>query len=581
MSSISIFRDFKSAELFRNKYRRSQGIYEMWDANLHHGDIRPFACPKTICEDARKLNRLFYLPECECHGFPDGRDIVQGFCDNQFFHVDNGVLRQATTEELCLSRPMCRAGVPFQPQSPTVSRPKPCNNESCEGVAVSYVITYVTEHSGIRVEGSPSPASNPIASNGDVPGVSVTWADAPLDYCIVATRLYRTTTTFEDKEITPTSSEYVLVAEFSGTGVRTFVDDVSTADTGQPLMTYNPMRFPAPTNIVSLARTSDGIVVADTNRVYISLAGEPMFTFDGVVEVEDTILHIEALNNTIFVFTDRYPVKIGFSSSEVLQIDRQVINRNLPLKSKKSVSNYNGLIFFASEYSLYVWDTGKYGQDITSPVTALFTPEQWKNIDPTTVAGIAYEYGYIFTSESIDYSLMLEFSGDGVDSINGTSIMPISYINPHVFGLDYDGHIIYQEGPEIKRWDWRRDACTGMNINDHVRPVVCEMCDCCPWHVKVYLDNEGKNHFSHMRVEWDERSAPKIDLSFHVHEFGREIDRADILEVISSRGFGVPYHNTSYQSCYAYLTGCAIMHEVRFATSANELVYSSNANVET
>ena len=51
------------------------------------------------------------------------------------------------------------------------------------------------------------------------------------------------------------------------------------------------------------------------------------------------------------------------------------------------------------------------------------------------------------------------------------------------------------------------------------------------------------------------------------------------MEVISSRAFGLPFRNVSYQSCYAHITGSGIMHEVKFGTSAQEVSYNQTQNV--
>ncbi len=577
MSSTVVYNNFVSPTFWRNRFRRT--VFEIWDANLHHGDVRPFACPTEVCASGT-LRKLYYQPECPCHGFSDDRDIVQGFCDLQHFHILNGRLHQATTTELCAGHSGCLAGAPFLNGRPNAGGS--CG--SCDGTAVSYVVTFVTEHAGIQVEGAPSKPSFPVTSGGDVPGVGVSWGAAPPGHCVVATRLYRVVSSFEDgtTEVPFVGSEFVFVREFQGGGGGLFADNVPTADTGGPLVTYDPMAFPAPDHLIGVARTTDGIAVADSNRVYVSVAGQPQFTFDGVVEVEDTIRAIRAIGNQIFVFTDNRPVKVGYQLKDgAMALDRQVLNRHLPLLSKRSLSIFSNSIYFSSTHSLYRWDTGVYGKDLNAALTSLVTPEQWLNIDPDSIVGTAYELGYIFSSDEIDFSLMVEFERSGTDTVNGTSMMPISYIaSPNAFSTDHDGHIIYQENNAVYRWDWRRRVCSTFQPHDHVRPVACEQCECCPWQLKLYYDNEGKNHFSHMRVEWDERSADGLDVSFHAFEFGREVDISETMKIISSRGFGIPT-NRGYQTPYANLIGCAIMHEVRFATSAQELVSTSNRLLQT
>ena len=585
MTTTAIFRNLKQTNFSRNKFSRGSTL-EIWDANLHHGDVRPFACPEIACEDVGPLKTLYPLPDCKCLGFEDCRDIVRGFCKDQHFYIDpeEGCLRVATEDELCNGEPNCLAGAPFNKEAPTVEGN--CNDEACDVVPISYVTTYVVEHAGVQTESAPSPPSDPVASTGATPNnvVTITPSTGIDDYCVVETRLYRVESTFEDgtDSIPAEGSEYVLVATFPGVFSGTFTDNVSTDQTGYPLTTYEPMAFPAPKGLCGLARTEDGIVVADKCRVYISESGSAQFTWDGVVEVEDEIRAIRTVGNTIFVFTDNYPVKIGYRHNDgIMSVDRQVVDRRLPLCSVKSLSVYGGAVYFASTHSLYRWDTGGYGSDIRSAMTSMLTPEQWKNIGCESVTGEAYEFGYIFSSDKMDYSLMVEWGEDGTDTSAGTHIMPISYINAEAFATDYEGNIVYQQDGNVYCWDWRRCICdeSEFDIGDHIIPPLAERCDCCPWRALLYVDNEGKNRFSKMRVEFDER-AGSVFVDFYLKRFGKETKITDEpLEVVCVRGFSLPKYCSSQTFCIE-LTGCGIMHEVRLATSYQELVNSSNNQVE-
>lgn len=584
MATLTTFKNLANVSPWRNKYLRSRGIFDIRDANLHHGDIRPFACPELLCENVGDFEFLYPIDNCSCLGFSDRRKVVKGFCPDQYFFIKGGYLRWADGEQLCRKVGVCRAGSPFNPLAPSAT--SDCREGACGAATVSYVITYVTRSGkrGPLVEGPPSPASAPIPIGCSSPRATVSWGDAPDGYCIVATRLYRTEGDFGEGGGANASvnAEWVLVAEFPGGEGRVFEDGYTAAETSYPLMTYSPMAFPAPGNLVDLARSEDGLVVADSHRIYISVNGSPQFTWDGVVEVEDEIVRIEVVKDNLYVFTTCHPVVLKHATDKngEMKVVRRVLERNLPLASWHSLSVYRDSIIFASTYSLYQWRTSRFDENIDSLLKPLLTPEQWKNIDPYSVRGTQYEYGYIFFSDALPYSLMLEFVEDGTDTVQETHIMPITYIKPKCFGTDCEGNIIYNENGNFYTWDWRRDVCSPFDAFDHVRPVVCEQCECCPWSVKLFFDNEGKNHFSHMRVEWDERSAPNLWVSFHIHEFGREIDRTEKMEIISSRGFGIPFNNVSYQSCYAHITGCGIMHEVKFATSAHELAYDQNNAVQ-
>ena len=162
---------------------------------------------------------------------------------------------------------------------------------------------------------------------------------------------------------------------------------------------------------------------------------------------------------------------------------------------------------------------------------------------------------------------MLEFQQGGNDTLNLNSAMPITYAKADVYATDKDGHIVYQRDGDVYRWDWRRETCR-FQLQDNAVPDACDKC--CPWLVELYHDSEGKNRLTHMRVEWDERSDTRgIQVEWKRQDFGQEEVLAT-MEVVSSVGFGLP-REVSSNSYSATLTGCGIMHEVKFATSRAEL----------
>lgn len=188
MTTTVRFNKFKAPNFSIGRYQRRE--FKIFDANLHHGDVRPFACPELVCDSLPNYSMLYPLPKCECLGFgEDVTGIVEGFCPNQYFLVSDGKLYQSTTETLCQGDFDCLAGSPFQPNPPIAEGS--CNPEQCDGHATAYVVTYVTNHAGVRVESAPSPASNVVATTGDRPNVQVTWDNPPNGYCISSTRLYR------------------------------------------------------------------------------------------------------------------------------------------------------------------------------------------------------------------------------------------------------------------------------------------------------------------------------------------------------------------------------------------------------
>ena len=572
-----MFRNFRSVNLLHTRYAR-RGEFEIWDANLHDNGIRPFACPVVMCEGVGETQSLYPLRDCDCLGFMSEVQPVQGYRPLQHFFIQQGRMRQATEDQLCVGDNGCLAGVP-QPDAPSAQS----NCHGCDGVGVAYTITYVSEHNGILVEGPPSQPSDVVATSGDFPAVVVSFPTPPDDYCLTSMNVYRVESKFEDgmSEMPIVGSEFVLVGTVAATDI-VFFDLTSSCNSGYPLTTHDPKVFPAPHGISFITRTEDSVVVADEHRVYISTPGQPQFGTDGVVNIEDEIRCIQSIGNTIFVLTDNYPVKIKYRITEgMLSIKRETIRRRLPLTSYKSVSTYGSRVYFASEYSLYSWDIGGYGSDVKSTLNELMTPHQWKMIDPNSVVGTAYEYGYMLSSKKLKHSLMLEFGGDGTDTRMMTSLMPISYIDADVMHTDYDGHIIYRQGDKMYRWDYREQSfCDDTALQDSDKRKMCD--ECCPYTIYLYADSEGKNHFRVMRVEWDECSAYGLELSFRQEHFCKVDDlvtQDEPLKVVSSRAFNIPWF-VSAQAHSARIKGCGTIHDVRFATAFADLVNEGNNNVE-
>ena len=586
MSNLAIFNNFKPINLKRNPFLR-EGEYALWDANLHHNDLRPFACPQVICEGSTATT-LYPLPDCCCAGFDNCSDPVKGFCHNQHFYIQEGRLYQAETEDLCGDLGEgCLAGAP-KPKPPIVPNPE-CSTDACDAVTYHYVMTYTTSHAGVQVESTPSEPFFGVVANGHRPNVVVTWEEPPAGYCIVAINLYRTESEFEDgtTNMPIEGAEFLYVGTVPVGGATFFIDSLPTEETGYPLVTGHPETHPAPEGIKYLARTEDGIVVADDCRVYISRPGEPMFAYDGIVSIDDEILGLEAIGNTIFVFTDNYPVRIQYKHSEgVMTIDRVTVRRRLPLKSRASIAAYGERIYFAAEHGLYAWDIAGYGADIRLVSQELFTPEQWRMIDPDSLVGTAYEFGYLLFSHGLGHGLMLEFGRDGTDTPNLSSVMPISArlltngrtdklvdkgLRIEAMAVTYDGHFVYRICDEVYGWDWRRDVCR-REIHEPNKGR-----DCCPWTARLYYDSEGKNEFSAARWEFDERTGSGIQMAFNEGYFGHHIT-LDEFEVVESRAFGICGYSSA-QTHWIEAQSCVVAHEFRMATSYSELVSRANRNV--
>lgn len=565
MSNLAVLTNFRHVNLSKNKFTRN-GEWAIIDANLEHGDLRPFAAPEPACEDTPAGTKVLYpVPDCCCHSFQHCAEPVKGFCQDQHFHLsETGTLEVATTDELC-TRESCTAGSPV-PLAPPVATSN-CTGQ-CDSTPVAYVITYVTRNGGLEVEGSPSLPSDLVVGDGHIPNTTVSFDAPPTDdgHCYIAVRVYRIESDFEDgtTNMPIIGGEWALVAEFPAEAT-TFIDDTPTDETGQPLLTSHPARFPAPTNLVSLTRTENGIAVADANRVYISLPGQPMFSYDGVVQIDDEIKVIRAIGDTIFVLTDNKPVRIEYKHTDgIMDVRRTTTHRSLPLRSRGTVSVYGSELYFASEFSLLVWSIAGYGADIKDALQGVMSREQYHRLDPDSLVGCAYEYGYLLASKKVPYSFMIERIGT-----DQPTLMPISYVHPDTVTTTHSGKFIYVCNGTTYEWDYRRDICDESDLFDPERSP-----DCQPFTACLQYASTGKNRFNVARVEWDNRTASHVDFSIHEDHYGN----ASMLgrySVVSSRAFGICGY-TSSDNHYIEISSCGIVHEVRLGTAYADLVGRSN-----
>ena len=557
--------NFREVNLTRNRYLRP-GEWAITDANMEHGDLRPFASPQKVCDAVPNTKVLYPLPECCCLSFQECADPVKGFCYEQHFFLEDGFLRQGTEEELCEGL-SCLAG-PSIPNQPLATAS--CSGTQCDGHGVSYVRTFVSTHAGVDTESSPSRPSTIVVGQGETPNIQVVWTDtAPEDRCITAQRIYRVESDYEDgtTSMPVDGAEWMLVAELEP-DVLEFFDDVPTAETTYPLTTSHPMRYAAPQELVSLTRTEDGIAVADNNRVFISMPGQAMFTFDAVVQVEDNIQAIRAIGNIIFVITDNYPVRIEYKHAEgLMNINRTTTYKHMPLRSRASLSTYATEVYWASEFMLARWSIAGYGADIKDALGGVFTREQYKRLHPASIVGTAHEFGYLLHSKKLDYSFLIE--NIGTDS---PSLMPITYVKPDVVTLTKSGKFLYTQGNCVIEWDYRRDICDDSDLFDPERST-----DCQPWSARLQFETTGKNRFKVARVSWDNRTAAYVDFSVYEGHHGVDSLLANY-EVISSRGFGICGY-TSADDHYVKMTSCGIVHEVRLATAFADLVGRSNQDI--
>ena len=579
MSDSVIFNNWRAVSSYISRWRRSGDAVEIWDADTRYNDIRPFACP-VQCNTA-KVQTLYPLSSCPCFGFPFKTNVCQSHMADIHWFLMDGFLREASTEELCAGNYGLLAGVPAPERAPVSS----ASCGSCDAVALSHVYTFVSERNGRIVESAPSPAAFSTSANGMTPNATLSDMDLPPagDWGITGKRIYRLIQAHaESNQIASDQSEFVLAGR-TDSEATIYQDDVSESDTLEPLLTYHPVRFPAPGNLIGLTKLSDRIAVADNHRVYVSLPAEAMFTFDGVVEIEDTIKAINAIDDIILVLTDRHPYIINVSTSNGLAAGRTMLEVVINFSHFDTLSIFNNTVTFAGEYGLYIWN----GRSITALSESYFTPVDWKHIAKKRLVGTAFEYGYLLWSEALGCSLLFDYPFDAwmnESKAKGT-VMPITFVTDiNSAAVSRNGHILYAKKEGVYEWDFRRDVCN-YTVFDANKQAPCDWCETCDWKVKLYYNSRGKNSFRFVRIFFDERSGRPINLSYYPIEHGKRItDETDYdLEVISSHSIRLPWSQISYQEFIMELTGNVVMDAVVISSTnhgTSKMVYDRSTGEE-
>ena len=240
---------------------------------------------------------------------------------------------------------------------------------------------------------------------------------------------------------------------------------------------------------------------------------------------------------------------------------------------------YNSRVWFAAKNGLFQWDLSGYGADLKRIDPEVMSLEMWRELAMAPIHGVAFNEGYLFYATSIYTAYLLREIGDGYD------IMPLTFLPMKNPCLDDYESVIYEDmwTGQSMRWPIvSTDVCSSTlpkeeGDNRH-RKMMCNDTDYVPYHVELYNDEERRTSYRVARVEWDERTADHVSVTFVESYFGDEKD-IGYVEAVSSVPFAFP-GGRSNQTVIVKLEGYGTVHEVRLATSRRELISQSNRSVE-
>lgn len=559
--SLTVLRSFKAPRVERAAHNRGPALFAV-NVDMRDGSLRPFLCPTDG---------------------PVLENGVRSWCDTYQYRLLLGRLVDSDG----------KLAAPDQPvQAPETAGAAPATKvlDKLDSHAQTHLVTFcytVVTHdvNGVPVESGPSPAMDGWIDVGVTDGditLIIPYSDTsqlrnPRFRVYVSDVVDHDMT--EGGEINIKGGDWVLLGETTTGSLTVNAHDWSENNiAGDLLRTSDPYMYPAPADLVALARSEDNIIVADKHRVYVSENGEPLFTAQATVDVEDEIVGIEAFADQVFVLTKGRPVLVKFQSGvNGVNVNRSTINRNLPATG--GVSAYGTSVWFISEEGLFQWDTAGYGADVRDITSQTLLPEHWRVIHDADAAGVAVPDGYVAYFPGVDMAYYWRLAGERWE------IMPLDFLNMSGQPIYKDGRIHYFDRSGVaKQWAiYHKEVkwcdVPGLPYNGEVGNHVCEEDRFCPYLYEAIIDEEGRSAHTVARVEFDERSSESVQFTILDDYFGERKERATV-EVLSSRTFNLPAYRAN-QTVVLRIEGRATVSEVRLANSRREMVNRSNRAVDT
>ena len=468
-------RNFKGlAPRLHSRLKEATYADAVTDAKLWDGTIRNFPCPTIHCEIGQSIQSITPIPDCPCLTWPTKVDIVID-CDLVYFTGD-GKPQIATFSDLCQGK-SCGWCVPC-PKSAPKAVFTVCDNDKARYVAYTY--TRLKKVGNRIFESALSPPTQLISVCSDSE-VKLSGLSSEGD-CTAGFRIYRAESGLKFGELeTPVNDAWLFVGETTATEFTNKLkfDQCEPAD---------PMLHEAgcpPDNLHSLRMTESGVMVGlSGDELWYTYPGDPMswgkHRRRKIRSVWGKPLRLEVHKDDVYVLTDKFPInyRVQLQDSGV-QLQRNLINKYLPLVSIQSVSSgYQGVVY-ASDTGLILLHGGE-AQSITSP---WFNRDQWRRLKPETLAGVVHDDAYIMSTE-VD-AFLFEF-GDGVYANNENSDLIGLNLGGHIIGASsmYAADAVYwsKEGV-VYRWDWEE-----MEAGNHKDSENLEK-PCCPFFYRPSIED--------------------------------------------------------------------------------------------
>lgn len=308
-----------------------------------------------------------------------------------------------------------RLGIPAPETAPYISGASSCERDSD---ARSYVYTYVN-HWG--EESAPSEPSNVITVSDGTDVTLTNIAQPDIEYDIDHINIYRAVTAIKTygEQQQKFNTSYLFVDSIP-LGSTTYIDKLSMTGLGSALETLDVLEPPAAlTNLVAF---DDVVRLAGTvkNKIYFS---EYFQLYNWPVRYEmtldDTIIHMRAQGQRLFITTDTVPYIVDAAKSTVIKCGTPMPDIACQY-AHTTLMIPQGLVYVSPKGLVLLKATG----DVSILTKAWYSPEEWVKIAPET-ARLGYHEGYIFCVTD-RVSLLIDIDSSSYGDMKGTELTTIS-----------------------------------------------------------------------------------------------------------------------------------------------------------
>ncbi len=265
----------------------------------------------------------------------------------------------------------------------TVAAPDPQQED--ESIFTSYVFTYVNE---FGEEGPPSEASDTIQRNDNATTIVVTPTGLPtgisFDYGIVSKRIYRAATG-------ALGTVFRFVAEI-GLNVSDYTDTVADADLGD-VMESDDWDLP-PGDLRYILALPNGIMVgASRNRLCLSVQNRPhAWPVAYRLPTDSPITGLANIDTSVIIGTQTFVYTASGNSPDSYSMSKPgAPHACLSARSMAELLRI-GAVFAGADGIMAV--NGP--TDVINLTDPIFTRDQWQELGPETILGIAHDDIYFF-----------------------------------------------------------------------------------------------------------------------------------------------------------------------------------------